>query len=206
MPPVITPERLALQRRADPTIRLLDVRTPAEHASAHIPGSYNVPVDELAEHAAEIRSMRSPVVLVCQSGQRARKAEAILGAAGMTMLHVLDGGMHAWQAAHLPVLRGRARLSLERQVRIAAGTLAAAGALLALVADPLFAIVPLAVGSGLTFAGVTNTCGMAMMLGRLPYNRSGTCDVRTMVTALTSESHAGAAGQRCCQADRTLSD
>lgn len=187
IPPVIRPTELEDLLVERPEIRLLDVRTPAEYESAHIRGAYNVPLDLLGEHGAEIRAnVAEPVVLVCQSGQRARKAEEALTAAGMPNLHVLDGGVNAWVATGHAVVRGPERLSLERQVRIVAGALAAIGGLLAVVASPLFALVPALVGSGLVFAGVTNTCGMAMVLSRLPYNRPATCDVAAMVRALTS--------------------
>ena len=187
IPAVIRPTELAELLAEHPEIRLLDVRTPAEYETVHIRGAYNVPLDHLGEHGAEIRTnVTEPVVLVCQSGQRARKAEEALKSAGMPNLHVLDGGVSGWVAAGNPVLRGAERLSLERQVRIAAGTLAAVGGALALLVDPLFAILPAFVGSGLVFAGATNTCGMAMLLTRLPYNRPATCDVGAMVRALAS--------------------
>lgn len=187
IPPVIRPTELEELLTEHREIRLLDVRTPGEYESVHIRGAYNVPLDRLGEHGAEIRTnVAEPVVLVCQSGQRARKAEEALKAAGMPNLHVLDGGVNGWVAAGNPVIRGAERLSLERQVRILAGSLAALGGLLALFINPLFAIVPAFIGSGLVFAGVTNTCGMAMALARLPYNRPATCDVAEMVRALAA--------------------
>ena len=186
-PPVLSPadlSRLCLER---PNTRLLDVRTPGEFDAEHIPGAYNVPLDNLGEHAPEIRAgVNEPVVLVCRSGQRARMAEEALKAANMHNLYVLDGGMNAWSAAGLVVLRGAPRMSLERQVRIAAGLLAATGAFLALFANPLFAVIPAFVGSGLVFAGVTDTCTMGMLLAKLPYNRPASCDVPAMVRALTT--------------------
>ena len=187
IPPVIRPAELAELLAQHPEIRLLDVRTPGEYDAVHIRGAYNVPLDQLGEHGREISAnVADPVVLVCQSGQRARKAEAALRDSGMPNVHVLDGGVAAWLAAGQPVVRGTERLSLERQVRIAAGALAASGGLLALTVSPLFAILPLFIGSGLVFAGVTNWCGMAILLARLPYNRPATCDVATMVRALRS--------------------
>ena len=187
IPAVVRPTELSELLAEHPEIRLLDVRTPAEYESVHIRGAYNVPLDLLAEHGAEIRTtVAEPVVLVCQSGQRARKAEEALKAAGMPNLHVLDGGVNGWVATGNPVVRGAERLSLERQVRIAAGALAAAGGVLAIFINPLFALVPAFVGSGLVFAGVTNTCGMAMLLALLPYNRPANCDVAAMVRALTT--------------------
>ena len=189
MSAVIAPAELASLIRSHPEIRLLDVRTPGEYETAHIRGAYNVPLDTLGEHGDEIRaSIAEPVVLVCQSGQRARKAEATLGNAGMPNLHVLEGGVNGWLAAGLPVVRRAARISLERQVRIGAGALAATGGVLALTVNPLFAILPAFVGSGLVFAGVTDICAMGMLFAKLPYNRPATCDVGAMVRALTAGS------------------
>ena len=186
-PYVLGPADLAHLLRERPDTRLLDVRTPGEFEAEHIAGAYNVPLDTLAEHAPEIRAgVAGPVVLVCRSGQRARRAEEALKAAGMTNLHVLDGGMTAWTAASQPVNRGTPRMSLERQVRIAAGALAATGGFLALFVNPVFAVVPAFVGSGLVFAGLTDTCAMGMLLARLPYNRPASCDVPAMVRALTT--------------------
>lgn len=187
IPPVLNPAELDELLRGRPDVRLLDVRTPGEYESVHIPGAYNVPLDTLGEHAADIRAhVDEPVVLVCQSGARARRAEEALKAAGMPQLHVLDGGVNGWVAAGHTVRRGAARISLERQVRIAAGTLAATGAFLALLVNPLFALLPAFVGSGLVFAGVTDTCAMGMLLARLPYNRPASCDVDAMVRALAT--------------------
>jgi rhodanese-related sulfurtransferase len=187
LPPVLSPTALVQLRRERPETRLLDVRTPGEFESEHIAGAYNVPLDLLAEHGPEIRAgVQEPVVLVCRSGQRARKGEEALKAAGMRNLHVLDGGMTAWVSAGLPVSRGAPRMSLERQVRIAAGALAATGGFLALLVSPVFATIPALVGSGLVFAGVTDTCAMGMLLAKLPYNRPASCDVGTMVRALTA--------------------
>ncbi len=183
----LSPADLARLRAERPETRLLDVRTPGEFEAEHIEGAYNVPLDTLAEHGAEIRAgIAGPVVLVCRSGQRARKAEEALQVAGMDNLHVLDGGMSAWTAAGQPVRRGAPRMSLERQVRIVAGTLAATGGFLALFVSPLFAAIPAFVGSGLVFAGVTDSCAMGMLIAKLPYNRPASCDVPAMVRALTT--------------------
>ena len=99
-------------------------------------------------------------------------------------LHVLDGGVNAWVGAGLPVVRGAKKISLERQVRIAAGSLAATGGFLGAFVNPMFALLAAVIGSGLVFAGLTDTCAMGMLLSRLPYNRVATCDVGAMVRAL----------------------
>ena len=185
-PPVLSAGDVAELLASEANARLLDVRTPGEYESVHIRGAYNVPLDTLAEHAAEIRAnVSDPIVLVCQSGQRARVADEALKAGGLRNLHVLDGGVNGWLNAGQPVVRGAKRMSLERQVRIVAGMLAAIGGVLALSFHPAFAMLSVFVGSGLVFAGVTDTCGMAMVLSRLPYNRAVTCDVSAMVRALT---------------------
>lgn len=194
---VLAPSDLQKLRTEHPATRLLDVRTPGEFETEHIEGAYNVPLDTLGEHGPEIRAnVAEPVVLVCRSGQRARRAEEALKAAGMENLFVLDGGMSAWGNAGMPVRRGEPRMSLERQVRIAAGAMVATGGFLALLVNPLFAVIPALVGSGLVFAGVTDTCMMGMAIARLPYNRPATCDVPAMVRALTSGAPAAGAYRR----------
>lgn len=182
----LQPAQLAELLRMNPTVRLLDVRTRGEYESMHIRGAYNVPLDTLAEHAREIgANVGDPIVLVCQSGERARKAEGPLNAVGLQNLHVLDRGLNGWTAAGLPVERGPKKLSLERQVRMAAGALAATGGLLAAMVHPAFGLLSAFVGGGLLFAGLTDTCGMAMLLAKLPYNRPATCDVGAVVRALS---------------------
>jgi rhodanese-related sulfurtransferase len=195
IPAVIGAARLAalLRERAD--VRLLDVRTPGEWEGGHIPGAYNVPLDTLGEHASELRAaVHEPVVLICQSGSRARRAEEALKGCSMENVHVLDGGMNGWIAAGGAVNRRRVRMSLERQVRIAAGALVATGSVMALVVSSWWAVLPAFVGSGLVFAGVTDTCGMAMLLAKLPYNRSASCDVDAMVAALKRGDRSGPDG------------
>lgn len=186
---ILKAEELEELLQSRPDVRLLDVRTPGEFESIHIAGAYNVPLDTLGEHAEEIRAtVNEPVVLVCQSGARARRAEEALKECSMRNLHVLDGGMNGWVAAGHPVNRGKSRLTLERQVRIATGALAAVGGLLALTINPLWAALPTFVGSGLVFAGITDTCAMGMLLAKLPYNRVASCDVPAMVAALQTGS------------------
>lgn len=165
--------------------RVLDVRTPGEFESVHIAGAYNVPLDLLREHRDEIRShLDDHVVLVCRSGQRAAQAEQTLHDTGLTNVHILDGGMNAWEANGFSVTRGAQRWELERQVRLVAGTIVALS-VLASVFVPGLKWVAFAMGAGLAVAAATNTCLMGMMLAKLPYNRRGTsCDAQTIVAQL----------------------
>jgi rhodanese-related sulfurtransferase len=172
----------------DADVRILDVRTPAEFESAHIPGAYNVPLESLGDHAADLtRHITEPVVLVCRTGTRASTAADALTATGMTNLHILGGGMQAWDDGHRRVRRGRQRWDLERQVRLVAGSLVLAG-IAGSHRVPRLKYVSGFVGAGLTFAALTNTCAMGRALSRLPYNRVGTCDVDRVVRDLTEAS------------------
>jgi rhodanese-related sulfurtransferase len=164
--------------------RVLDVRTPGEFETVHMPGAYNVPLDLLREHRDEILShLDQDVVLVCRSGQRAAQAEETLRAAGLTNVHILDGGITAWEAEGFAVNRGAQRWDLERQVRLVAGLIVALSIVVGIVV-PGAQWVAFAIGAGLTFAALTNTCAMGMLLARLPYNRGAACDVRTVVAQL----------------------
>jgi rhodanese-related sulfurtransferase len=174
--------------RRDEPMHILDVRTPAEYESLHIPGSYNVPLDTLGEHAEELqRHVKEPVVLVCRSGNRATQAEQRLAAAGMANIKVLDGGMLSWLSAAGPINRGRQRWSLERQVRLVAGALVLAG-IVGSLAVPELKYLSGAVGAGLTVAALTDTCAMGTLLSKLPYNRGAGCDVDAVVAQLIDAS------------------
>ena len=172
-------------------MKVLDVRSPAEFEGVHIPGAYNVPLDTLGEHAAEIqRHVEEPVVLVCRSGMRASQAEQRLAAAGMGNVRVLDGGIMAWERIGGKVNRGRARWDIERQVRLVAGSIVLTF-VVASIWVPALRFVAGAVGLGLTVAALINTCAMGAMLGKLPYNRGNSCDVNAVVEQLTAGAAAG---------------
>jgi len=180
----IDPAQLRSLLRSPRPPRLLDVRTPAEFQTAHIPGSYNVPLDLLREHRDEIvRHVDHAVVLVCRSGQRAAHAEETLRSAGLSNVHILDGGITAWQTKGFDVNRGAQRWDLERQVRLVAGSVVLAG-ILGSIAVPKLKWLAAAMGGGLAAAALTNTCAMGMLLSRLPYNRGRACDSPTIIAQL----------------------
>ncbi len=172
--------------------RILDVRSPAEFETAHIPGAYNVPLDLLREHRAELLDhLGEEVVLLCRSGARATQAGQSLAQAGLPNLRILDGGMLAWQAAHAPVNLGRPRWDLERQVRLVAGAIVLAS-ILASIAVPGLKWIAGAIGAGLAVAALTNTCAMGMLLAKLPYNRGARCDLDSIVGQLRAANAEGA--------------
>ena len=164
--------------------RVLDVRTPGEFETAHIAGAYNVPLDLLREHRDEIvKHLDDEVVLVCRSGQRAAQAEESLRDAGLVNVHVLDGGITAWESSGFAVNRGTPRWDLERQVRLVAGSMVLTSILGSLTA-PKLKWVAAAVGGGLTFAALADTCAMGTLLSKLPYNRGDACDGPAVVAQL----------------------
>jgi rhodanese-related sulfurtransferase len=156
-------------------VELLDVRTPGEFAGAHIPGARLIPLDELdAVALLQERGPNSqPFYVLCQTGGRARRAIEKFQRAGCDDCVLVEGGMEAWLNAGLPVNRGPSRmLPLMRQVQIVVGSLSAAGAALALTVNPWFALIPLVTGGGLLFAGLSGFCGLALVLARMPWNRT----------------------------------
>ena len=168
--------------------RILDVRTPAEFETAHIPGSYNVPLDLLREHRDElVRHIDEDVVLVCRSGARASQAEQALGQVGLPGLRVLDGGMSSWERAGAPVTRGRQTWDLERQVRLVAGSVVAAS-IAGSTLRPRLKSIAGAIGTGLSIAAISDTCVLGMALAKMPWNRSATdIDVNAVLRALSKD-------------------
>lgn len=181
--------RERLERSGAP--RLLDVRTPAEFETAHIPGAYNVPLETLKEHREDIAAhLDEDVVLVCRSGQRAQQAAQALAGAGLPDVRVLAGGMQAWERGDGPVSRGRQRWDLERQVRLAAGSLVF-GSVVASTVVPRLKWLAGGVGAGLGLAAVSNTCAMGAALSKLPYNRGPKPDPHKTLAELAAGSVPG---------------
>ncbi|HEY8901469.1 MAG TPA: rhodanese-like domain-containing protein [Chthoniobacterales bacterium] len=156
------------------TALLLDVRTPGEYAAEHIAGAALMPLDRLDAAAVTAQAAGRPCVVVCQGGKRASMAAERLRTAGVGNLSVLTGGVNAWKDAGLPLERGRGVISIERQVRIGAGSLVLIGVALGFAVNPWFFGLSAFVGAGLVFAGVTDFCGMALVLAKMPWNQGGT--------------------------------
>jgi rhodanese-related sulfurtransferase len=157
-------------------LTIVDVRSPGEFAGGHLPGAHNIPLDRVRESADTLRAAadRGSLLLVCASGARSANGCAQLAALGIQAA-TLEGGTSAWAAAGNPLERpagARSVWPMDRQVRLVAGSLVLIGFLAGLVWPPAHWLSG-AIGAGLVFSGVTNTCGMAAVLGRLPYNRGG---------------------------------
>jgi rhodanese-related sulfurtransferase len=174
----ITVQELAKHHARQP-IELIDVRTRFEFSELHASPAKNIPLGDLdpdmimSMHAAT--SDDQPLYFICQSGKRSFKASKKFAAAGFDNIVNVIGGTQAWQAAGLPVEQNKQAVSLERQVRIAAGTITLVGILLANLIHPFCMIVAVFVGAGLVFAGITDTCGLGILLSKMPWNRSLRC-------------------------------
>lgn len=169
----LAPEMLGSWLRERQDLLVIDVRSAAEFESLHIHGSYNVPLPLLSEHTEELAArLGSRVVLVCQSGARAEQARQRLGGAGIGTAYVLTGGVPAFAAAGGDVVRGKNRWDLERQVRLAAGSLVVLGLAGGKFVSPKIRVLAGAIGTGLTFSAATNTCAMGKAISAMPWNKA----------------------------------
>jgi rhodanese-related sulfurtransferase len=168
----ISPVELQQILAAQPSVPVIDVRTPVEFAEVHVPQARNVPLDELEPSSLQLPNDQ-PVYLLCRSGQRAMKAAEKFAKNGFSQPVVIEGGTLAWIEANLPVTRSAVKvINLERQVRIAAGAIVLTGVLLAHFVDTQFIWLSGFVGAGLVFAGVTDYCGMGLLIAKLPWNKN----------------------------------
>ena len=171
---IIKPQELAELCKKGQKIDLIDVRTPVEYREVHVEVARNVPLDQLDPAAvmqARNGSANEPLYLICRSGSRGQQACEKFLKAGFSNVVNIDGGTLACVEAGLPVVRGKKAISLERQVRIAAGSLVLLGAGLGAFVNPAFIGLSAFVGAGLMFSGITDTCGMGMLLARMPWNQ-----------------------------------
>ncbi|MFJ3305379.1 rhodanese-like domain-containing protein [Streptomyces sp. NPDC086549] len=169
-----------------PELTVIDVRTPGEYASGHLPGALNIPLDQLRRALPAVRGARGELLLVCASGARAENAQDILAEHGVRAM-TLTGGTNGWAGRghelHRPAPGTRASWSMERQVRLTAGTVVLAGLGLGQL-HPAWLLLSAGVAGGLVFSALTNTCGMAALLAKLPHNRPRPADLDATLARL----------------------
>lgn len=173
--PTITAKALHDRLTQESDLSIIDVRTPIEYSEVHVAPARLYPLDSLSPQSL-IESGQlpnnKPIYILCRSGQRATKASEQFLKEGFSNTIVVEGGTLAWIEAGLPVERGQVSvISLERQVRIAAGSLVLSGVLLGWFVNPVFFGLSAFVGAGLIFAGITDWCGMGLLLARAPWNQ-----------------------------------
>lgn len=153
------------------SVDFINVCTPDEYKEKHIAGVRSVPLDEIERHLAEFKDKKT-IYVHCRSGRRGVAAIEKLSALGITAELVnVEGGILAWEGAGYSTNRISSRISLMRQTFIAAGVLSIAAHVLALTVSLTWLLLSVAIGIGLTFAGLTGWCGMTLMLARMPWNK-----------------------------------
>ncbi|MCA9041364.1 MAG: rhodanese-like domain-containing protein [Planctomycetaceae bacterium] len=169
----VKPEEVHSKLQSGEKIKLIDVRTPAEFQEVHVTVAENYPLDQLnPERIKQITAGDEPLYVICKSGTRGKMACEKLQAAGVENILNVEGGTSAWVERGYDVVRGESKvISLERQVRIAAGALVLIGVITGFLVHPALFGIAAFVGAGLMFAGITDTCGMAMILARMPWNQ-----------------------------------
>lgn len=168
---MISPKDANALASRETNVVLLDVRTPAEFSEVHIENSVNIPQDMLAKKIEELRQSGRTYIVYCRAGHRSLAATNMMMQAGISSVKMMEGGIERWQKDRLAVVKGKKVISLEGQVRIAAGFLMLLGIVLAGFVHTAFILISIFVACGLIFAGLTNTCMMGKLLMKLPYNK-----------------------------------
>jgi rhodanese-related sulfurtransferase len=172
-----SPQELYNRWKSGEGIDLIDVRAPIAFNEGHVPFARWVSFDQLkGEVAGAGSASEKPLYVICQIGKRSEDACKVLAESGHKNVFTVEGGTQGWREAGLPVIGCKVGMSLMRQVQITAGSLTFIGTALGFFVHPIFFVVPAFIGAGLAFAGLTNTCGMAMLLSKMPWNQrvSGT--------------------------------
>jgi glyoxylase-like metal-dependent hydrolase (beta-lactamase superfamily II)/rhodanese-related sulfurtransferase len=182
---MISPKEANSLTNKDTQVKFLDVRSVLEFNQAHIKGSINVPIDILAAKVNELSQAKQAYIVLCRTGNRSPMAADMLIQSGIHEVKVMDGGINRWQKERFSVIKGEGGISLERQVRVMAGSIVLFGIFLSWFIHPGFIGISIFVCCGLIYAGLTDNCMMGMLLMKLPYNRKlykaklggGTCSI-----------------------------
>lgn len=182
---MISPKDADLLSDKDTNIKYLDVRSVMEFNEVHIKDSLNIPIDMLSGRIDELSKSKNTYIVLCRTGNRSPMAADMLMQSGINSVKVMDGGITKWQKERLPVIKGVGGISLERQVRVIAGSVILTGIILAGIVNPWFIAISIFVCCGLIYAGLTDNCLMGMLLMKLPYNKNlyktklggGTCSM-----------------------------
>jgi len=182
---MISPRDASSLLEQDPQTKILDVRSALEFSQVHIEHSLNIPIDMISAKINELSQSKQNYLVLCHTGNRAAMAADMLIQSGIHTVKVMEGGIIRWQKEKLPVIKGRGGMSLERQVRLIAGSLVLLGIMMSWRLHWAFIFVSVFVSSGLIYAGLTDNCLMGMLLMKLPYNKKlyktksggGTCSI-----------------------------
>ena len=165
----IEPTELASRIKQGTSVSLIDVRTPLEFSQVHAVGAVNMPLETVTLDRVQALAAGREIFFICKGGNRSKKASAAVTLPTTSVV----GGTEGWEKAGLPLVRGKGGMSLERQVRVSAGGLVLVGVFLGTAFHPGFLAIAGFVGAGLVFAGITDWCGMGLLLARMPWNQCG---------------------------------
>jgi rhodanese-related sulfurtransferase len=168
---MITPRDASALAGKNPQVKFLDVRSALEFGQVHIKDAINVPIDMLFAKINDLSQSKQGYIVLCRTGNRSPMAADMLMQSGIHGVKVMQGGMTRWQKESLLVIKGEGGVSLERQVRLIAGSLVLSGIILAWLLHWAFIFIPVIVSCGLIFSGLSDTCFMGMLLMKLPYNK-----------------------------------
>lgn len=174
------------------TLVLLDVRSPLEFETEHIEKSINIPLDQLDVRHQDV-PRHGQLVIICRTGKRAERAANVLLGRGFQP-KVLNGGIVAWRGAGLPVKEGRKMLAIERQIQLTVGIGVLTGVLLGAFVNPWFLVIPGFFGAGLTFAGLSGTCALGLLLMKAPWNRLPVSFASTQANSEKAQPTSGCCG------------
>lgn len=182
---MISPRDAASLLKQDPQVKILDVRSALEFSQEHIEPSINIPIDMISRKIGELSQPKQSYLVLCHTGTRAAMAADMLMQSGIHTVKVMEGGIARWQKEKQPVIKGQGGISLERQVRLIAGSLVLLGIIMSWLLHWVFIFVSVFVCCGLIYAGLTDNCLMGMLLMKLPYNKKlyktkfggGTCSI-----------------------------
>lgn len=162
----------SMAARGDP-ILVVDVRSPAEFVEVHVPFAVNHPLPDLDAGALKVEAEKAgkKLVFICKSGGRGRSACERAIAAGVSAVLNVDGGTGAWIEAGYPVVRGAKSFSVERQTRVVIGSMVLLGVSLGAFIHPGFLGISAFFGAGLVYAGLSDSCMLAVLIAAMPWNR-----------------------------------
>ncbi|MCB0322132.1 MAG: rhodanese-like domain-containing protein [Bdellovibrionales bacterium] len=170
----ISAAELQQQLVAKDKLLVFDVRSPEEYLSGHIPQAINYPLECIDAASLEPLSKLGELIFVCKSGARSKMACERAQTAGVPQVGMLTGGTDGWRQSGFEICATAVAgppISIERQVRIGAGLLILLGVVLGFSVSSTWFLLSGFVGLGLTLAGITDWCGMGLLLARMPWNR-----------------------------------
>tara|TARA_Y100000588_G_C14239686_1_gene918810 strand:- start:101 stop:634 length:534 start_codon:yes stop_codon:yes gene_type:complete len=153
---------------------LIDVREAFEHQNESIDDDIHIPLNQLCEAKLNDFSNRK-IIFYCASGNRSLKACKKMDKKTDGLdLYTLDGGIQSWKNKGYFLQKSeKAQMPLNQQVQLVIGIFLLIGCMLTFFINTLFVIIPFLLGCGLIFAGLSGTCGMALFIAKMPWNRIG---------------------------------